>query len=344
MPASHVTAEGLPPWLWKAAAVAIGGSGPLVGLLLLLGAPSWGAVALHLVAAAASYLMWRKPGPRGQMLGLQAFSLCLCFPVVGSPAAWLIYGLESERAEGLLDDYRRYIAYEHGEPRYVRPLKDPKAALRRELAVRPLGDQLSDADDMVGKQNAAAALERLEGDLGTRVLQQALTHPADDTRLLASLALLRKEEALVRKLKAARATAQGHRDDPQAQLLVADAARKYAESGLPAAKVAEAFWRECLEAAERSLSLNPRPQTALHAQLHRSAARSALGDAPGAVAAAEAALALAPDNQEAGMRRMESLFRQGELGALSAAAEGLAAEPGSEAFEVARYWRGPHAS
>lgn len=337
-------AEGLPPWLWKVAAVAVGGSGPLVCLLLLMGAPSWGAVLLHLIAAAASYLMWRKPGPRGQMLGLQAFTLCLCFPVVGSPAAWLIYGRESERAEGLLSDYRRYIAYEHGEPRYVRPVHDPKAALRRELAVQPFGDQLANADDLVGKQNAAAALERLDGDTGTRVLQQALTHPADDTRLLASLALLRKEEALVRKLKAARTTAQGHPADPQAAVLVAGAARKYAESGLPAPKVGEAFWRECLEAAERTLALKPRTPTALTAQLHRAAAKAALGDLAGAAAAAEAALALDPENEEAGLRRMEALFRLGDLAALGAAAAHFSgAEPGSEAYEVARYWRGSHA-
>jgi hypothetical protein len=335
--------EGLPPWLWNISAVAIALSGPLVCLLLMLGAPVWGAIALHLLAAPAAYLMWRRPGPRGQMLGLQAFTLLLCFPIVGSPAAWLIYGRESERNEGLLSDYRRYISYDHGEPRYLKPVRDAKAALRRELAVQPFGDQLNDAD-LVGKQNAAAALERLDGDTGVRVLKRALTHPADDTRLLASLSLLRKEEHLVRKLKAARTSATEFPQDPQATLLVADAARRYAESGLPAGKVAENFWTECLKAAEQTLALEPRPTVALTAHLHRAAAAAALGDHLIAIEAAEAALALDAACAEAGLRRMEALFMLGRLDALSGATDALeSAEPGSEGYEVSRYWRRPNA-
>lgn len=312
-----------------ASAVAIALSGPVVAAIVALGGSLWLAAAVHGAAAWGAWAFWRR---EGELLALLAFTLLTAFPAVGSLIVWFVLGRGGRRQEMLASDYRRYVGIDDYEAPGVRPLADPQAALRRETAVLPLGDQLGMAA-IAGKQAAASALARMEGQGGVKVLRAALTHPADDTRLLASLALLRKEEGLVSALTAARQAAKASPADQALRLALAGAARRYAESGLPAAKVASGLWAEVRREAAAA-------GEGLESSLHLAAAHQALGEPEAALAAAEAALALDPGCVEAGFRRLELLFTLGRAQAMGPAARALIAiaQPGSDAHEAARYW------
>lgn len=315
--------------LRAASAAALALSGPVVGLIVATGGSLWLAFALHAAAAAGAHAFWRR---EGKLLALLAFTLLLAFPAVGSLIVWVVLGRGGRHQVELAADYRRYVGIDDYEAPGIRPLADPEAALRQEVAVLPLGDQLGLAA-IAGKQAAASTLARMEGEAGVKILRQALTHPADDTRLLASLALLRKEEGLVASLTNARQAAKADPGDPAARLALASAARRYAESGLPAQKVARGLWAEVRREAEAAGPV-------LAAWLHLAAAAAALGEHAAALAAAEAALASDPACVEAGFRRLEALFMLGRREALPEAAGSLLAfaPPGTDAHEAARYW------
>ncbi|HEY9724776.1 MAG TPA: hypothetical protein V6D47_22425 [Oscillatoriaceae cyanobacterium] len=319
-------------WRWKAIALAV--SGPLLGGLFWVGCPLWLLVPLHMLSGYGAWRLWRRPGPGGRELGLQACSLTLCVPVVGSACAWLVFGRVGRRETSVLDAYRRYIAFAHRESPVLRPI-DPRARLLREVGVMPLRDQLTQGE-LAAKQSAATALAELEGDGGVRVLRQALTHSADDTRLLASLALLRKEETLVSALNLAREATKAKDAPARAWLGLARVARRYAESGLPAPRAAESFWQECETAARRAL-MGPE---ALEGWLHMAASYAGRRQSSAALEAAEAALALDPECTEAAVCRCEALFALGRLDALRDATRPLARAGGLQ--EVASYWEAAH--
>jgi hypothetical protein len=332
---------------WRIAAAALGASGPVVGVLLGLGA-LWPAAALHVGAALAAWRLWRRPGPGGADLALVATTLAACFPVVGSVGAWWVYGRPEERQSGLVDAYRAYIGRNWNAQTDVVPLADPNRALTREVAVLPLGDQLSTAD-LAGKQAAAAALQRMEGAGGVKILRDALVHPADDTRLMASLALLKKEEALVAELKAARTRAEV-RPDTEARLGLAAVARRYAESGLSATGAAEALWRECAREARAALRAAS-PAASRTALNHLAAAHLALGEPEQALEAADAAIAQFPVHEVSAasaedvaihLMRLQSLFALGRAHELAEPARALVAlaEPGTDAHAQASFWSG----
>lgn len=320
-------------WRWKV--IAVGLSGPVLGGLFGVGCTLWLLVPLHLVAAYGAWRLWRRPGPGGRELGLQAASLALCFPIVGSLCAWAVFGRVGRRETGVLDAYRRYVAFSQREPLVLRPL-DARARLLREVGVMPLRDQLSHGE-LAAKQSAATALAQLEGDAGVRVLRQALTHSADDTRLLASLALLRKEEALVSALNLAREACKAKDAPASAWLGLARVARRYAESGLPAPRAAAGYWDECETAARQALGGGEPAE----AWLCIAASRVGLQDPRGACEAAEGALAEDANNVEAALVRCEALFALGALDALREATRPLARVGGLQ--EVAAYWEGAHA-
>ena len=314
----------------------IGLSGPVVGFLAWRGDLFY-ALLLHGVAAIVAWAYWRRPDDENDLLALQAATLSAAFPVVGSPIALLIFGRETTPSDELRKAYAKFIAFEHTAPRWSRPLRDPRAALLREVSVRPLGDQLRHGD-LASKQAAADALRRMDGNEGVVVLRQALRHSAEDTRLLASLALVKLEEQLGEALGRARQLVEAHPDDAPAQRQRLEAARRYAESGLPAGKAAEPLWREVEAAAERARALDP--ASAWEDDLAIARARQALGDAPGALVAAERAWQAARDPVKAGLLRCELLYTLGRTELLRAAASELhrVAHPGSDAFEIAAFW------
>jgi hypothetical protein len=326
---------------WRLAALAIGCSGPVVGALAWFGAP-WAIVgAAHALAAAAAWRLWRRSGPGGADLALVAATVTGCFPVVGSLGAWWVYGRPVKAQGGVVEAYRAYIGRNWEVAGDVAPLADKEQALGREVAVLPLGDQLGGAD-LAGKQRAAAALQRMEGAVGVKILRQALTHPADDTRLMASLALLKKEEALVAELKAARARAESHPGGPE-RLALATVARRYAESGLSAAGAAEALWRECAREARAASKLLDGAE-ARRASEHLMAAHLALDEPEHALEEADSAVGRWPEDVAVHVARLEALFSLGRTGELAAPAARLAelAEPGSDAHALAAFW-GAHA-
>lgn len=316
----------------------IGLSGPLVGFLAWRGDLVF-AFMLHTVAAIVAWAYWRRPDEPEDLMALQAATLAAAFPIVGAPIALLVFGRETTPKDDLLDAYKAYIAFEHDRPRWARPLQDPQAELLREVSVRPLADQLRHGD-LASKQAAAQALRRLDGDEGVRVLRQALRHPADDTRLLASLALVKLEEQLSDRLARAREGANGRPDEAGAQRDLVAAVERYTASGLPAGKAAEPLWREAEAAAQRARALEPGKAGD---ELTIARARQALGDPQGALAAAERAVAADPAHPGPGLLRCELLYALGRTEELRQAAAALkaVAMPGSDAHEIASFWAPP---
>lgn len=319
-----------------AVACLIGLSGPLVGILAWRGEQLY-ALGLHGAAAIIAWAYWRRPDDENDLLALQAATLTAAFPVIGPPIALLIFGRETTPSDELRRAYATYIAFEHTAPRWSRPMGDARAALLREVSVRPLGDQLRHGD-LASKQAAAYALRRMEGDEGVVVLRQALRHSADDTRLLASLALVKLEEELGETLGKARKLAEARPDDAHTQRQRLEAARRYAESGLPTGKACDPLWREVEAAAERARTLDP--AGAGEDDLAIAKARLALGDLPAALVAADRAWKGAADPVVAGLLRCELLYKLGHTEPLRAAARelGQVAPPGSDAAEISAFW------
>jgi tetratricopeptide (TPR) repeat protein len=319
-------------------ALAIALSGPLIAVLFWLSASIWLLAAVHMLAAIGAWRLWRTPGPGGRQLGWQAGSLSLCFPVVGSVCAWLLFGRAGEQNNDIIEAYRHYIDYDHQEPLFLRPI-DARVRLLREVGVMPLRDQLIHGD-ITTKQVAASALADMDGDSGVKVLRQALTHEHDDTRLLASLALVSKEERLVRALTSAREACKSSQATGSDWFSLGSVARQYAESGLPAPKAAEGYWAECEMASGRALG-----QSGAHgvrSWLEVAASRAGRKNWMAALEAYESALALEPLSTEALMGRCEALFALNQLDRLADATRTFAV--GSDLHEFAAYWGATHGS
>ena len=219
-------------WTGRWLAFAVAASGPLLALCFYWGISIWLLALAHSLAAWVAWRLWRNPLPGGRELGLQAFSLTFCFPVVGCVCAWVIFGRQGQIHSDVVDAYRNYIKYDHQQPLVLRTV-DPRARLLREVGVMPLRDQLLQGDISL-KQSAAEALAALPGHEGVNVLRQALTAELDDTRLLASISLLRKEEQLFAALTAARQACLQPGASTIAWCELADVTRRYVESGLKA--------------------------------------------------------------------------------------------------------------
>jgi hypothetical protein len=286
-----------------------------------------------------AHCLWRAPGKEGKVLAVLARTLVVCFPVVGSLAAWLIFGRGGDPNTKVLEDYQTYIAYERDRPKYLAPIGDRDAHLGLELAVLPLRDQL-EAGDLAAKQGAAAKL--LEFDGGDRMLREALAHPSDETRLFASLALVRRQEAMFARLRAARTAVEEQPEDPAARLELAHAALAQATNGGAGERVAETFWNEAAQAAHAALELKAPPALHAEARMVLCEERLSKDDVRTALSYAEAAVRLDPGHVEAGLKRMELLFRLGRLADLRAAAHALAkiAPVGTDAADAAAFWTG----
>ena len=195
---------------------------------LLVGLAAWGGVAFwwlaiaHLVVTALTWLAFRKLRGGGRLVAWRAGAIAGTLPVLGPLAAWLAHPANARQGD-LADEYRQFIAYDVAE-RSLLVVDDHDEAIRRELSVTPLVEVLYHGD-LAAKQDAAAKLAETQGASGVAVLREALGAPHDETRLFASLALLRAEEAHSAALAEAR-------KGPAIGL--ARAARRYAESGLPA--------------------------------------------------------------------------------------------------------------
>jgi hypothetical protein len=324
---------------WRLGALAVGLSGPLVGLLAYMGLPLAVPIAVHVAGAIGAHFLWRAPGEEGRVLAVQARTLVLCFPVVGSLAAWAIFGRGGAPNAKLLAEYKTYIAYERDRPRYLSPVGDREAHLGLELAVLPLRDQL-EGGDLAAKQGAAAKLLEFEG--GDRILREALAHPADETRLFASLALVRRQEAMFARLRAAREAVAEAPEDVPARLELAHAALAQATDGGAGGRVAEAFWHEAVQAAHAALELDAPPALKAEARLVLCEERLSKDDLRTALTYAETAVHLAPKHVEAGLKRCELLFRLGRIAELRAAARALAAiaPAGTDAADAAAFWTG----
>jgi tetratricopeptide (TPR) repeat protein len=321
---------------WVARVVAA--SGPLIALCFYLGVSIWLLALAHALAAWGAWRLWRTPLPGGRELGLQAFSLTFCFPVVGSVCAWVVLGRQGQTHSDVLDAYRDYIKYDHQQPLVLRTV-DPRARLLREVGVMPLRDQLLQGDISL-KQAAAEALAALPGHEGVKALRQALTAELDDTRMLASLVLLHKEEQFFAALTAARQACLAPGASAIAWCELADVTRRYVESGLPAHKTALGFWQECELAATRALRLSDDHK--IQSWQYIAASRAGRQDWLGALEAYGAVLALDPDCLDAVLARCKALFALGRLDQLAEATRPLAAT--EEMADFAVYWGGPNGS
>jgi len=258
---------------------------------------------------------------------------------VGSVAAWAIFGRGGSPSAKLLEDYKKYIAYERDRPKYLSPIGDKEAHLGLELAVLPLRDQL-EGGDLAAKQGAAARLLEFEG--GDRILREALSHPGDETRLFASLALVRRQEGMMARMRAARAAIDEDPHDAAACLELAQAALSHALNGGAGERVADTFWGEASNAAHAALELDAPPALHAEARMVLCEERMRLDDLRTALSHVEAAVRLQPRHVEAGLKRCELLFRLGRLTELRAAAKALAAiaPVGTDAADSAAFWTG----
>jgi hypothetical protein len=120
-------------------------------------------------------------------------------------------------------------------------------------------------------------------------------------------------------------------------MALARVARRYAESGLCAPRVAEALWRECAEAARAAT----RGGTEGGVWTYLATAHLALNEPERALSAAESAIAVSPADVAAHQLRLQALFTLGRFEGLAvhAARLGELAEPGSEAAAQAAFWR-----
>ncbi|MDB5097164.1 MAG: hypothetical protein JWM80_1585 [Cyanobacteria bacterium RYN_339] len=323
----------------KLGAALVGLSGPLVGVLAYFGLPLILPIVVHAAGGVGAHFLWRAPGKEGRVLAVQARTLVICFPVVGSLAAWFIFGRGGTPSAKLLDEYKKYIAYERDKPRYLAAVGDREAHLGLELAVLPLRDQL-EGGDLAAKQGAAAKLLEFEG--GDRILREALAHPADETRLFASLALVRRQESMFARLRAAREAVVEFPVEPAARIELALAALAFAAGGGSGERVADAFWHEAGQAAHAALELPAVP--AIHAEAHLVLCEERLSkdDLRTALTHIDSAVKLVPTHVEAALKRCELLFRLGRITDLRTAAKSLLAISlfGTDAHDAASFWTG----
>jgi hypothetical protein len=282
-----------------------------------------GLLALHGLAVAASVIGVSRARPGDRLMICQALAIGLAFPVIGPVAAWWLLGRQAHKPRW---------ANDIPEPPPPLPaLMNARAALARELAVAPLMDRLH-AGQRDERQAAARALAALGDARAIKVLEGALTDKDPDTRLFASIALVRLEAAFAERIARARRT-----ENP---LMLARAVRTYLASGLPRGAAARELWTELGEAGH--IAADVAMPGGAEAWTYVAAARRALGDASGARDAAERALAIAP-LPAAALELCEILWSQGDLQALSEAALRLTkfVAPGSPAHQAASFWARP---
>lgn len=308
-----------------------------VGVAVVSGVPLTWLALPHVLVALGTWLFWRRERKLGKLLPVRAGAIAFALPIFGALAAWLIHPPNKKHGD-LAEDYRAFIAYDQVDRERAGVL-DTEEALRRELSVTPLVEVLR-TGDLAAKQAAAATLAGTMGAAGVAVLREALTAPNDETRLFASLALVRAEEQRTAELADARNALAITGPTPAARLAVATAARRYAESSLPVGNACDELWREVAEQASHIVA-EPADRTERIAAWHLlAAARRGLDDHRGALLAAREAMMLAPSDPEVLTNLAEMLFEAGDLDSLQALAPSLVShlDPASPYAAAANYW------
>ena len=308
-------------------------------LLFLTGWSYLGALLCHLLASLFALLLWRREFKASPLVAARAALLVVFFPVAGVLGAWLSLVATRKAQRGLIEAYRSYIAFDPLQAHRATLFRRAEDAVRRELSVRPLSDELRQGS-FASKQAASMALAAMGDASGVKILRDSVQDEDLDTRLFASLGLLRMDERFVQRIRQAQEQLELDGSDPVAWIDLAEANRAYATSGLPSGEAAIALWQHTLRAAEKGRDLARLPEHALQAWLQLATARLALGDTMGSLDAAHAAHSVDPGNAEALYAVCEALYGLRDFARLRGMARDLLelASPESKAYDVASFW------
>lgn len=305
--------------------------GALALAILAWGGSPWSALLLIAANAALTWELWRLYRPHDGAGGARAALLAFCFPALGS-----LWPLLASFEPGVVPPVGETAASVGEPPAW----DDPEGALRDELSVTPLVDDLR-LGSLEAKRHAAEAIADLEQAEGVELLRSLLVAPNGDTRLFASLGMLRLEERLLTRLKGARLACELRPLEAASHLQRAEAGRRYAASGLLGVTAAMDIWAEVLDAACTTLEARPSEDQVVGAWHHRALAHLALGAPEAAWQALQPALTLARRSPELLRLACEIRFALGDFEALHPLAPALleVARPASNDGQIAQHWR-----
>lgn len=309
--------------------------GLVVGAIVLLDWPPQVCIAVHLMTSLVTGFAWLEDR---LMIALRAWVVALVFPVVG-PLCLLLAQCQPGDGRGLIDSYREYIAYVPHKP-LVR-LTDPHEGLRREMAVQPLVDELYRGD--FGARQAAADALAAKGDLvAIRLLQTALLDGDGETRLCASLALVKAEAAFADRLGDLRGRSRSQGATVADWLALATALGDYADSGLPAGDMALLAWNESATAVAAAQALGPDGDETFRAAWLQARSQLHLGAAKAAATALEGLLDERPLDHALRRTACEAWYQAGDFDRVAVLAAGLddGEAPDPDDQLIAAYWSG----
>jgi hypothetical protein len=307
--------------------------GVVVGWMVLHDWPlAWCLLAHGLVSVWTAFAWYGDSGP----MAVRAGALALTLPVLG-PVFLLLARCQPGDGSGLIASYNEYIAYDLNESRP--PLLDREEGLRQEMSVQPLADDLY-RGDFGGRQAAAEALALQATPPAIRQLRAALTEGDGDTRLCASLALVKSEAVFAERLAGLRESSRRPDADGRAWLDLARGLGEYADSGLPTGELATACWEESAEAAQMAKSLPSGAATALDADRLLAKAQLRLGHPEAAAEILKGLLAAGPDDPATLIAASEAWFDLGEYDRVHELAERLEGLPAGNLQQerFAQYW------
>jgi hypothetical protein len=210
-------------------------------------------------ALVVGYLTHIQTQRRFLLHTVRNFLLALIFPGLG---IWLLWRLKKQsQFKGL----GQAPAIELPEQAPA-PMLNVYEESRREASVRPFVQVLYEGD-LPAKQAAAQAILKYQGAKGVKILKKALEAPHDETRLFASLALLKQEESLANALQHRRLPEEGNHSD-ESYLAWGQAAYDYALSGYVPEGIKLELLAEGLGAIERCQDLKKPEVLLLFSQLY----------------------------------------------------------------------------
>ncbi len=325
-------------WVLRQGRLIAPATGGLVAIVFWLGYPTV-SVVIHGLGAWITWRFWRLSEASESLVPMNAATLSLAFPVIGPALAWAVLTRQQNAQGAVTDLYRNYIALRYEQPLWARPIRDQAQMAQREAAVRPMVDQLR-FGDLAAKLRAAEALASLPEFSGLSILRGALAHPSEDTRLMASLTLIRVEQRLTERLEHAQRAAARAPQDPDATERLAQGLHDLIQSGTASEQVSEPLWRQ-IEQLLRNLHAQAGALSA-DGWLLAARARARLNGLPDALTVLETACECYPEEPSLWAQRCAWLYDARAFARLRDLAPRWEAlvTPGSPEAEVAHFWVG----